>query len=89
MAAIRIVVTGRVQGVGFRYFVLQAAQGLGIDGEVWNRLDRKVEIIAEHPDRAVLDELVSQVWEGPGYVDDVHVEPAAGGYIGFEVGRTR
>jgi acylphosphatase len=36
-------VEGRVQGVGFRYFVLETAQELGLSGWVRNRWDESVE----------------------------------------------
>lgn len=43
MRAVRVVVTGRVQGVGFRAFVLQQAAELGLAGWVRNRPDGAVE----------------------------------------------
>ena len=39
--------TGRVQGVGFRYFVMNAAEELGLTGWVRNRRDGSVEVLAE------------------------------------------
>ena len=47
IVAKRLVVSGRVQGVGFRYFVVQAAEPLGITGYVRNLRDGTVEIVAE------------------------------------------
>jgi acylphosphatase len=43
MNAVRVVVRGRVQGVGFRAWVVRAASELGVAGEVWNRRDGGVE----------------------------------------------
>ncbi len=40
-------VYGRVQGVGFRYYVLNTASGLGLVGWTRNRRDDSVEVIAE------------------------------------------
>jgi acylphosphatase len=50
-------VHGRVQGVGFRYFVLNAATGLGLVGWARNRWDGTVEVVAE----GELDQLKSLV----------------------------
>ena len=40
-------VTGRVQGVGFRYYVMTEASALGLAGWVRNRRDGSVEVVAE------------------------------------------
>ena len=45
--SIHILISGRVQGVGFRYFVLRKAEELQIKGWVKNTPDGKVEIEAE------------------------------------------
>jgi acylphosphatase len=42
----RFFVSGRVQGVGFRFFVERAAAGLGVGGYVKNLFDGRVEIYA-------------------------------------------
>ncbi|MEA3451163.1 MAG: acylphosphatase [Bacteroidota bacterium] len=46
----KITVTGKVQGVGFRYFVKQKAESMGIGGWVRNTVDGAVEIFAEAED---------------------------------------
>ena len=46
-SAVRINVSGRVQGVGFRYSTLQAANRIGLTGWVRNERDGSVEIHAE------------------------------------------
>ena len=46
MTAMRLVVRGRVQGVGFRAWTVRTARALGISGWVRNRRDGSVEILA-------------------------------------------
>ena len=57
-------ITGRVQGVGFRVFVLDQAHRLRLAGFVRNLPDRRVEIVAEGPQRDV-DALLSASGRGP------------------------
>lgn len=65
-------VQGRVQGVGFRYFVIQRAVQLGLRGYVRNESDGSVEVVAQGP-RTALERLVTHLWQGPAgaYVRDV------------------
>jgi acylphosphatase len=58
------VVRGRVQGVGFRWFVQRTAAGLGLDGWVANRPDGSVELVAEGGAHAV-DQLLAAARRGP------------------------
>jgi acylphosphatase len=69
------VVEGRVQGVGFRAFVIDRAENLGLNGWVRNRWDGTVELLAEG-ERATLERLLSAVRRGPpsAYVSNVRVE---------------
>jgi len=48
-AARRYLVSGLVQGVGYRYFVWQRAQERGLTGYVRNLHDGRVEVVAEGP----------------------------------------
>jgi acylphosphatase len=64
MPVVRLIVRGRVQGVGFRHFVLRRADAMGIAGWVRNRADGAVELEAEG-DRASLEGLVEAVARGP------------------------
>ena len=57
-------VHGRVQGVGFRWFVTRAARRLDLSGWVENRLDGTVTVVAEGQS-AALDELARQLAVGP------------------------
>ena len=57
-------VYGRVQGVGFRYYTLDAAVALGLTGWVANRYDNSVEVVAEGP-HATLQELLDALQQGP------------------------
>jgi acylphosphatase len=64
MQTIHLEVRGRVQGVGFRWFIVEAAQRLGLAGWVKNRSDGNVEIAAAGEPKA-LAELESAVKSGP------------------------
>jgi DNA ligase D-like protein (predicted 3'-phosphoesterase) len=73
--AMRAVVRGTVQGVGFREAVVRRARGSGVSGWVRNAEDGSVLVHAEGPDAAV-DRLVEFLGEGPGAagVEAVEVE---------------
>src|ERR1700689_4598467 len=80
--ALRFLVRGRVQGVGFRWFVEREAHILGIAGWVRNNPDGSVEVLAMGT-RDQLAGLRSRLREGPraARVDDVEefdAEPVAG-----------
>ena len=57
-------VSGRVQGVGFRYHVLHSARRFGVLGDVRNLADGRVEIRAMGPDGEIA-ELLAAVRTGP------------------------
>jgi acylphosphatase len=57
-------VRGRVQGVGFRYFVRRHASRAGLVGWVANESDGTVRVVAEGP-RTVLEELLTALRQGP------------------------
>jgi DNA ligase D-like protein (predicted 3'-phosphoesterase) len=77
-AAIRTVVRGQVQGVGFRDATVGRARELAVMGWVRNGPDGTVQVHAEGSERAV-DELVAFLRDGPppARVADVDVEPVA------------
>jgi len=77
---LHVAVRGRVQGVGFRWFVRERARGLGLTGWVCNRDDGSVEVLALG-DEASLGQLRSLLGTGPSgarvsVVDDLQGEPA-------------
>ena len=61
---VHLVVTGRVQGVGFRYHIATRARTLRLTGTARNLPNGQVEITAEG-DRAALETLVGVVRAGP------------------------
>jgi acylphosphatase len=63
-ARLRLIVTGRVQGVGFRYATVDEAQRLKLAGWVRNGRDGSVEILAEGP-RERLERLAIWCHDGP------------------------
>ncbi|HJR67830.1 MAG TPA: acylphosphatase [Gemmatimonadaceae bacterium] len=69
---VRLAVSGRVQGVGFRWFVREAARRRRLAGWVRNRPDGSVELEVSGDDGAVR-EFLETVREGPSgaRVDDV------------------
>jgi acylphosphatase len=89
----RVVVRGRVQGVGFRWFVREHARTLRLAGWVKNLPDGMVELEVEGPDEKVA-ELLAFVAEGPdgavvAGIDDVHIsEPAPALPEPFTIERT-
>lgn len=76
-AAVEARVTGRVQGVSFRWYTRERARQLGVTGWVRNEPDGSVVLHAEG-DRARVDELVEWCRRGPSLaqVRDVAVRPA-------------
>jgi len=67
-------VYGRVQGVGFRYFVIQKAHALALRGYTRNESDGSVEVLAQGP-REALERLLASLRQGPtgARVRDVRV----------------
>jgi len=84
----RFIISGRVQGVGYRYFVIRAARRIGVAGTVRNLPDGTVEAIAEGSETA-LSEFRAELERGPSYghvsrVDEREL-PSTGRYSGFDV----
>lgn len=73
MKAVRALVSGRVQQVGYRQSCRQAARSLDLAGWVRNLHDGRVEIWAQGADESV-DRLVSWAWGGPSQARVTGVE---------------
>lgn len=71
--AVRWVVSGRVQGVGFRWYTMKAASRLGVVGWVRNLPDGTVEVVGAGPDEAI-EQLDAAVRSGPSFSRVDHVD---------------
>ena len=84
----RFLVSGRVQGVGFRYFTQDIARLEGLTGTVRNLPDGRVEAVA-HGDGESLRRFEAALRRGPSHARVEHVEvdsvPPSGRYFGFTV----
>lgn len=83
----RYLISGRVQGVGFRWFVLRHAQRLRLRGYAQNLPDGRVEVVASGSpaDHEALEEVLRR---GPdrARVDRIDISPVrAAPYVGFEI----
>ncbi|HKE32461.1 MAG TPA: acylphosphatase [Candidatus Angelobacter sp.] len=82
MLAKRYIVRGRVQGVGFRWFVDHEARQLGLNGWVRNNFDGSVEVLAIGNEQQ-LATLRKKLEKGPraarvDEVEETQAEPVAG-----------
>ena len=86
-----VVITGCVQGVGYRWYVLQAAKALGLTGEVRNRTDGAVVVEVEGAHEAI-DRLLETAREGPAMATvrqvDVSWSEGPTQFRDFRIGRT-
>lgn len=71
----KIIVSGKVQKVGFRFFTIGLAKNLGLRGWVRNRKNGNVEIMVEG-DKLIIDKFLSSLSLGPssGRVDNLKIE---------------
>lgn len=90
---LRLGITGRVQGVGFRAFVADEAERRGLSGSVRNRRDGGVEAVIAGEEK-IVDEMVEICRRGPygARVENVTIENAGesdlGQRRGFAILRT-
>ncbi len=61
---VRLLIRGRVQGVGYRWWAVREARRLRLDGWVRNRSDGSVELLAGGSPTAI-GELEELCWDGP------------------------
>lgn len=88
MKAIQARVTGRVQGVSFRWYAQERARSLGVSGWVRNEPDGSVLLHAEGDDEAV-DSLVEWCRQGPSMAMVANVavrEATPSGATSFDIG---
>ena len=89
LTARRYLVSGRVQGVGFRFFTFEAAENEGISGWVKNLEDGRVEVLAEG-DREAIVRFEQRLRQGPPAARVEHVETfvetPSGRFRGFRLG---
>ena len=64
----RFLISGRVQGVGFRYFAVRAARDLGVTGWARNRSDGRVEVHA-NGSLSQLSDFEARLRMGPPHAD--------------------
>lgn len=84
--AIRVIIRGRVQGVGYRWWARGEAERLGLGGWVRNCTDGAVELLAAGPPEAV-EQMLEACRQGPASARVVSIErfPAEDtGFAGFE-----
>jgi len=87
MRTVRLLISGLVQGVGFRYFTERTARVLGLCGYVRNLPDGRVETQASGPDEAI-QSFIQTLRRGPvgaQVVDIVQSEAAPAEGSGFSI----
>jgi acylphosphatase len=83
--AVRVIIRGRVQGVGYRWWAVGEARRLGIDGWVRNRGDGAVDLMAIGSAQAV-KQMIEACGRGPAGAVVTGVEPTEApddGSVGF------
>ncbi len=84
----KVLLSGRVQGVGFRYFAESLASKYGINGYVENIYNRKVEVVGQGEDEE-LRQFFEEVKKGPAFsvITETKVEELDGSkkYNTFEI----
>ena len=85
---LRVIISGRVQGVGFRFSTEAKARALGLNGWVRNHTDRTVEAEFEGSKEA-LNEMLLWCHSGPAFARVTEVEARWGSrppkYTGFRI----
>ena len=80
-----LIITGRVQGVGYRFYMQRKARELGVAGWVRNRLDGSVDAMVQG-DMGAVEAMIAWARRGPpsAVVAEVKIEDATGEFSGFE-----
>ncbi len=75
MKRIHLIISGHVQGVGFRYFCLEQAKRLGLVGYARNQKDGSVEVEAQGPDNK-LEQFINDLSKAPRHARITNIERA-------------
>ena len=85
----RLYISGKVQGVAYRFFARSMALQLGVTGFVRNLADGRVEVVAEAKVSSTWKEFIGKLKQGPtlAKVSSVSVEPTSSTepFITFEI----
>ena len=75
MVSYKIIVKGRVQGVGYRWFAVRQAEQLQVQGSVKNLLNGHVQVIVQG-ESTVVNEYIALLRQGPAYahVTDMEIQ---------------
>jgi acylphosphatase len=79
----QFLVSGRVQGVGFRAFVRKHAKALGLRGYAKNLANGDVDVVAAGPEAAI-DTLRAHLRRGPSWAEVRHVEEREAAPVGYD-----
>ena len=77
MTSVRLIVRGRVQGVGFRWATVEQGRRLGLDGWARNLPDGNVEVVAAGP-AEIVERFVAWCGQGPPNARVATVDRAPG-----------
>ncbi len=74
-AAVRLLISGIVQGVGYRFFAIRKADVYGLKGFAKNLIDGSVEVFAEG-EKGMIEEFIKDLKRGPvsAHVTDIRIE---------------
>jgi acylphosphatase len=80
-----LIITGRVQGVGYRFYMQRKARASGVAGWVRNRRDGSVEAMVQG-EAEVVEAMIAWTRRGPpsAVVAEVRISEGSGDYAGFE-----
>ena len=76
MKTVKLIISGSVQGIGYRAWVKREATHLGVTGWVKNRNDGTVEMVLSGNDQSIKT-LIGRLWKGPmfAHVVDITIRP--------------